>query len=194
MANGYTHGIIEGNTSAYEYCLRAARGYGFTEESDFYQRSYDEAVAEKLMWANLSEEEKRQEYATYVSETMASNAKYVQEAATNVARIQAVRDKIATLNVPVGLESFVEGINKWLDETQEWDGKPYVQDIVPYDVWEQQTWDYVQRSVERSEESLREEKVRVREQHEYIDKFYAMIEPLKELDALDSQPDSAILD
>jgi hypothetical protein len=197
MANGYTYGIIQGNTSAYEYCLRAARGFGFTimqrddpagdppayrEESDWYQRSYDEAVAEKVRWSDLSEDEKRSEYSDYVYETMANNAERIESAAVNVARIQVVRDKIATLNVPDGLESYFDEINKWLDQTQEWDGKPYTDKVVPYDEWERQQCEYISRSVERAEESLRDEKARVQEQHEYLDKFYAMIEPLKELD------------
>lgn len=193
MANGYTYPVIEGTADARKYLELCARSRGFAvmqrddpldqpveyrEESDYYAKAIENDTAALDRWIRLSDEERRAEYRQYVDDTKRANEQGIAKAAVSLSRIQAVRDDIRRLEWPDDLHSMRDDALKWLDETEEWDCKPYTSPVTQYREWvvDQEAW--LRRSVAYSTKALEDERKRVAETNRYIDLYRAVLAQL----------------
>jgi hypothetical protein len=197
MPNGYTAGVIDGDYDAAMYLARAARGFGFAMAqrdsdpdepvkrrtvSEYTINSVKNAEFELVEFENKSESELFSDYQEYCRKTHARNMDSIERAAKNLERINAVRAVLRQLTVDPLLGNFMETSMKWLDETESWDCKPYVSEIMPFEEWLDNLKEGLERTLKRSKESYEEELVRVADQHKYVDLLEELIAQAKALD------------
>lgn len=198
MPNGYTAPIVDGkNTRPYDYMMSVGRSRGFAVHqrenslsepvkhrvpSDYHERELAEAESALSAWLATSNDEKQKAYREYVSRVVESNQASIARAAAVAARIAFVRDSISTLTAPEELQGTLDDAIRYLDETEEWDAKPYTQRVMPFNEWLEYENHSKSRDVTYHQEQLAAEQQRCLEANGYIDKFYEMIEPLKDLD------------
>jgi hypothetical protein len=195
MPNGYTAGVIDGEYSAKDYLEACARSRGFAimqrdepasekvryrERSDYYDKALVEAQAEYDAWLMMTTDEIKALYAEYVEKQKESNQRSIAKASEASARIQAVRDEIIPLDWPTELHSMRDDALKWLDETEEWDGKAYISSIEPYDEWVINHDAYLRRAVKYAREGVEREDKNVAETNRYIDLYHGVIDQLGE--------------
>lgn len=195
MPNGYTAGVIDGTYDAIDYVQHAARGFGIAVAqrdsgpgpverrtvSDYRTKSVQESKDRLNEWLAMTDAERRREYDEYVGGINKRNKESLRRASENRVRISDVRDVILATPRPVNpdVNQMIDGMVKWLDETEEWDGKAYVSHPEPYDEWLVGHDNMLRRSLNNSIELLDEELERVASQNQAVDDFEAWVETLK---------------
>lgn len=189
MATGYTYPVKNGEiTELNEFVLSCARAMGpfimqrddphsdlpkKIEERSYAQQSLDEYTAQRNEWINLTDDQRYDLYVEYAKETVKSNAETMREAAVVRERYENMLAQVRAWRVTDEvLEPLRNFMIQQLEDSLEWDAKPYTSEIKSLNEWVNDKYDLLDRMVKTYEGEVAKEKARVEFQHQYTEALY----------------------
>lgn len=194
MASGYTHKLHEGEQEFSEFILDCARAFGayihlrdephavlskINDCTADYQRRVDRASEEYVEFTALSEFEQRDIYDKEIAEIEKHEKESRENKKAVAERYGKMLGKVLAWQAPKELENLKEFMKEQLESSIEFDCKVYKSRIREFGDWLDDKVSYLERSIERAEEQVREEKKRVKEQHAWHE---ALLKAAKEFD------------
>lgn len=195
MPTGYTAALIEGEANTYEFFSHIGRGMGFAimqrdsgpgpvkhrVQSEYYAKAVSEANDNLADVENRTDADWDRLYLEYVASTQAYNEKSAAKALEITNRIGRARADLISVrdSAPASMSSTFDFALEQLQQTLEFDGRPYIRPIATRLLWQIEQVAKAKRRVAYANESLQGEIKRVNETNEMVDDFYATLELLK---------------